>query len=297
MEMKGFAGGFYRISEWIMRLSAINLLWLFCSLPVVFLTFLQLIAFMNMEEVGSILVLAFNPFALASLAIAPFTFFPATAAMFSVARKWVTGDADVPLFRSFFRYFKENYKVSLLGGLVFELLYAVFLVNFQFYSSQQNWLGNLNLVFLVFLALLAAVALNYFCYVAHFDLPFRKLLRNSALITVAKLPNTISILVVNAAILYISFKPRLMFLAIFFTGSVVALFTFWSFHRMITKIQEKMAELEDDEPADAMNGDADRTAIAATEAEAAPAATGAPDRGLAPGGAMKDEPRDGRAGS
>jgi len=253
MELKGFAGGFYRISEWIMRLSAINLLWLFCSLPVVFLVFLQLLAVMGMEEIRTVYALAFNPFGLAALLVAPFTFFPATSAMFSVARKWVTGDADVPLFRSFFRYFKENYKPAMLGGFVFEFFYVVFLVNFQFYTDQTNWLGNLNLVFLVFLALLAAVVLNYFCYVAHFDLPFGKLLRNSALITVAKLPNTLSILIVNGALLYLSFKPRLMFLALFFTGSLTALYTFWSFHRMISKIQEKIAErqpAEGEGPAD-----------------------------------------------
>ena len=243
MELKGFAGGFYRMSEWIMRLSAINLLWILCSLPVAFLVFLQLMAVVNMEA-PNLFALAFNLFGLAALLVAPFTFFPATSAMFSVARKWVTGDADVPLFRSFFRYFRENYKPALLGGFVFELLYAVFLVNFQFYSEQTNWLGSLNLVFLVFLALLAAAALNYFCYVAHFDLPFGKLLRNSVLITIAKLPNTLSILIVNGALLYLSFKPRLMFLALFFTGSLVALFTFWSFHRMVTRIQEKIAERE-----------------------------------------------------
>lgn len=273
MEMKGLAGGFYRISEWIMRLSAINLLWLFCSLPVVFLTAMQLIAVMGIEEWGSIYVLAFNPFGLASLLIAPFTFFPATAAMFAVARKWVTGDADVPLFRSFFRYFKENYKAGLLGGFVFEFLYVVFLVNFQFYTDQTNWLANLNLVFLVFLALLAAAVLNYFCYVAHFDLPFGKLLRNSVLITIAKLPNTISILAVSGVILYISLQPRFLFLAIFFTGSVIAMFTFWSFHRMVTKIQEKIAEREEAERAAAEAAGGDGTGEA--EADGQPAASGA----------------------
>lgn len=270
MEMKGLAGGFYRISEWIMRLSAINLLWLLCSLPIVFLLFMQLVYASSIENWDSIYLLVFNPFGLASLVIAPFTFFPATAAMFSVARKWVTGDADVPLFRSFFRYFKENYKMSLLGGLVFEFLYVVFLVNFQFYTDQTNWLGNLNLVFLVFLFLLAAALLNYFCYVAHFDLPFRKLLRNSVLITIAKLPNTLTILVASGVLLYISLQPRFMFLAMFFTGSLIALFTFWSFHRMVTKIQEKIAEREEAEQAEAEKaGQAERDKTDAKQLEEA----------------------------
>lgn len=246
MEMKGLAGGFYRISEWIMRLSVINLLWLLCSLPVIFVAGSQLFWILQnqADETVTLWQFLFNPIV---LVLAPLTFFPATSAMFSVARKWVTGDVDVPLFRSFFRYFRENYKASLLGGLVFELLYVVFLVNFQFYSNQTNWLGNLNLVFLVFVVLLVAVVLNYFCYVAHFDLPFMKLLRNSVLITIAKLPNTLTILVINGLILYVSFRPKLLFLSFFFTGSVMAMFTFWSFNRMVNKIQEKIAEREEAE--------------------------------------------------
>lgn len=271
MEMKGLAGGFYRISEWIMRLSVINLLWLLVSIPVLFVAGSQLFWILeNQADETTLWSFLFNPIV---LVLAPLTFFPATSAMFSVARKWVTGDADVPLFRSFFRYFRENYKMSLLGGLVFELLYVVFLVNFQFYTNQTNWLGNLNLVFLVFLLLLVAVVFNFFCYVAHFDLPFAKLLRNSVLITIAKLPNTLTILVINGLILYISFRPKLLFLSFFFTGSVMAMFTFWSFNRMVSKIQQKIAEREEAE-AEATDEKSEAEAEAAT---GSPAEAGAKD--------------------
>ena len=37
MEMRGMMGGFYKISEWIMRLSVTNLLWIVCSLPIWYL--------------------------------------------------------------------------------------------------------------------------------------------------------------------------------------------------------------------------------------------------------------------
>lgn len=248
MEMKGLAGGFYRISEWIMRLAVINLLWLLCSFPVFFVWGSQLFLMLGAEpdETMTIWQLLFNPIV---LVLAPFTFFPSTSAMFSVARKWVTGDADVPLFKSFFRYFRENFKVSLLGGVLFELAYVVFLINIYFYISRTDWLSSLYLVFVVFIVLLFAVVLNFFCYTAHFDLPFRKLARNSVLITIAKLPNTISLLIINGFILYISFfvSERIWILAFFFTGSLMAMYTFWNFHRMVVKIQEKIAEREESE--------------------------------------------------
>ena len=100
--MRGLMGGFYRISEWIMRLAAINLLWVVCSIP---FAFIVLTAFVSEAS-------AFYSYMVIALIISPFTLFPATSAMFGVARKWVMGELDIPLFRTYFRIYKENYRQS-----------------------------------------------------------------------------------------------------------------------------------------------------------------------------------------
>lgn len=51
--------------------------------------------------------------------LAPLTLFPATSAMFTVVRKWVMGDTDTGVFRTFFKGYKENYKQSLIGGIFY----------------------------------------------------------------------------------------------------------------------------------------------------------------------------------
>src|SRR5690625_6342583 len=61
----GPMGGFYTLANWIMRLAYVNILWIAFSL------------------VGIIIL----------------GFFPATIGMFTVIRKWIQGDGDIPIFK------------------------------------------------------------------------------------------------------------------------------------------------------------------------------------------------------
>ncbi|WP_240353424.1 YesL family protein [Cohnella algarum] len=107
MEMRGMMGGFYKISEWIMRLSVTNVLWIVCSLPIWYMFLVLLQSETTDQFISTMILIAI---------LLPFTFFPATSAMFSVARKWVMGETDVPLFKTFFRNYKQNYLQAMLGG-------------------------------------------------------------------------------------------------------------------------------------------------------------------------------------
>ncbi|WP_078382470.1 YesL family protein [Sutcliffiella halmapala] len=72
----------YQLCEWILRLAYLNLLWIL--------------------------------FSIAGLII--FGVFPATTAAFTVARRWVNGESDMPLFRTFVdSYKKEFWKSQVLG--------------------------------------------------------------------------------------------------------------------------------------------------------------------------------------
>jgi uncharacterized membrane protein YesL len=244
MEMKGLMGGFYRISEWIMRLAGINLLWIICSLPFVFLMFSQLLYIAGQTEVayGSLYELLAGM--LIPLIVAPFTLFPATSAMFSVARKWAMGDGDIPIFKSYFRYYKSNYKQAMFGGLFFCITFVIIVINIQFYADQQTGFAVLNYIFLFLLALLGAAFFNFFCYMAHFEMNFWGILKNSLLFTIARPFNTLYMLFMNIAIIYISFF-RFTFLIPFFMGSLIAIVSFWGFLRSIQRIQDKAERLRE----------------------------------------------------
>jgi uncharacterized membrane protein YesL len=83
MDQKGLLGGFYQISEWIMKLAYVNLLWIFFTL------------------IGGII----------------FGAMPATVAAFTIARKWTMAKEDeIPVFKVFWEsYRREFFKSNLLG--------------------------------------------------------------------------------------------------------------------------------------------------------------------------------------
>lgn len=234
MEMKGMMGGLYRICEWVMRLSVINVLWVLCSIPI----FYFLIVLLNSQSLDQFI------FTLIIMGVlAPFTLFPATSAMFGVARKWVMGEEDAPLFKTFFRGYKENYVKSMLGGIIFALLIVLMIVNFQFYSSQESGLQLLSVLFIAFLLVIFISMFNFFSIVVHLEMKTLQVVKNALLITLGRPLTSILVTITNLFILYISFY-HFTFLIPFFMGSLIAYMTFFHFHRVFLKIKKKQEEYE-----------------------------------------------------
>ncbi|MGM0881183.1 MAG: YesL family protein [Bacillota bacterium] len=238
MEPRGLMGGFYRISEWIMRLSVINVLWLICSIPFVFFAWVLLMS-TDANQVYSALI--------AMAVIAPFTLFPATAAMFAVARKWVMGESDVALFKTFFRGYKENYKQSMLGGIIYTILLTIMIVDFIVYREQLNLLSY---IFIAFLVLLVVSLFNFFSMLVHYHMKTFQLLKNAVLITIGKPFRSLSTAIMSGAVMY--FSTKFTFLIPFFMGSIIAYLAFWNFHLIYQKLQEQAekARLAEEEEAE-----------------------------------------------
>lgn len=233
MEPRGLMGGFYRISEWIMRLAVINILWLVCSIPFVFMTWMLFLSGSvggtEAEMMGQVYM------TLIIMAIlAPFTLFPATAAMFTVARKWVTGEVDVPLFKTFFRGYKENYLQSMLGGIIYTILLAIMIVDFWVYREQLN---VLSYIFIAFLILLGVSLFNFFSMLVHYHMKTFQLLKNAVLITIGRPFRSLTTAIMAGAVLYIS--TRFTFLIPFFMGSIIAYLSYWNFNLIYQKLQDQ----------------------------------------------------------
>jgi uncharacterized membrane protein YesL len=241
MEMRGLMGGFYRISEWIMRFSVTNLLWIVCSAPF-FLLSLGLLG-IGQEDASDQL----KTMLIMMAVVAPFTFFPSTAAMFGMVRKWVMGEEDAPLFKTFFRSFKQNFLQSMLSGIIFTLLFTIIVVNYQFYLNLNNNYNVLSVFFIVFFIILMISLFNFFCVLSHMHMSTLALIKNAILITIGRPFTSLSIVLTNFAIMYISFFHFNLFLVFFFMGSMVAYMTFFYFYRMFLKIQAKQQELEEAE--------------------------------------------------
>lgn len=228
-------GGFYRISEWVMRLTVINLLWLVCSLPFFYFGLVLMVSpdvTVDMLKQGLVILGI----------LSPFTLVPATAAVFTVARKWVTGDEDVPLFKTYFRGYKENYKQSMLGGLFYLLLGVLLYVNYHFYGNQQGMLRVLSFLFITLFFIAAASFLNFLSIMVHFHMKFSQLLKNSFFITIGRPITSVSIVVTAGAILFFSYQ--FTFLIPFFVCSLIATASFWYFHRSYIKLQDQRERME-----------------------------------------------------
>jgi uncharacterized membrane protein YesL len=243
MEFRGLMGGFYRFTEWVMRLSVINVLWIICSIPFFILALMMWFA-ESMDMAKSILFLM--------AVISPITVVPATSAMFAVARKWVLGDEDVPLLKTYFRGYRDNFKQSLLGGIIHVIIFLILYVNYEFYRNMENMFSALSILFIFLIVLWAASLFYFFSLLTHMHMKILQVLKNSIMITIGRPLTTFLILITNFGIVLVSF--RFTFLFVFFSGSVMAFVTFWHFHRMFGKIQEKREELEKKEQEAAIEG-------------------------------------------
>ncbi|AIQ57758.1 YesL family protein [Paenibacillus borealis] len=241
MEFKGAMGGLYRITEWISRIAFSNILWALCSVPFLFAGIMKMIM-LGSEAGGPNEQITLN-WVLGVLA--PFTVFPATAALFTVVRKWVMGNTDVSTFRTFFQGYKENYFKSMLGGVIYTLLFVIMYVDVTVYMTQMANLKIVGILMLVLMIILFVSMFNFFSIVVHYQMTFKEVVTNSILLTIARPIRVFSTLIGSAVLLYIGLRyPVLYALCI---PTFVAMLAFFNFYATYNKLQlqvekKKLAE-------------------------------------------------------
>jgi uncharacterized membrane protein YesL len=229
MNAEGFFGGFYRISEWVTRIAAANLLWLLTSLPFVFFGAFSLVQKnVNFAFYGVV----------GAVVLAPFTLFPASAALFAVTRKWVLGELGLPKFRGFFDFYKSTWKKSMQGGLFYAPIFLILVLNIRFYTSVHTTFGSFAYYFfLVLLALCVIGMLNFFSLLAHIELPLKSYVRNSLLFGFVRPHLTVLQVLYMFGLGLISWKVKGLFL--FLPFSVSALLFYATFHRIYERLVAK----------------------------------------------------------
>ncbi|RBW70789.1 YesL family protein [Bacillus taeanensis] len=208
MQYSGLTGFLYRISEWSMRLAYVNLLWISFTL------------------VGLVL----------------FGLFPATAAMFAVIRKWVMGERDVPVFKTFYQAYKAEFlKINLFGYILAIIGYVLF-IDYQFFDSMEN--SSLHLLSYLFLTLLIFYGL-FLLYVfpvfVHYDIKTFQLIKNVFLVAISNPFSTVMMIVGSLLVFFITFSFSGLFL--FFSGSSLALLLMWSAYRAFIKIEHRLSKI------------------------------------------------------
>ncbi|MFB3160196.1 DUF624 domain-containing protein [Neobacillus sp. 179-J 1A1 HS] len=210
------------ILEWTSKLAGINLLWVLFNFPIAYLT-LSLFTVKEMWQIG---------FLIMTIAVlVPFIFFPATTAMFGIVRKWVMKE-EVPIFRFFWKYYKENYKRSLVGGLIFSVLWAIVGVDYYYFQTRIHLVSYLFLFLMVWLLL---ITLFFFAHTVHTDTKLGQGLKNVLILSIANPIYSIGLAISSIGILYVSFT-KLTFLLPFFTGGAISFLAFFAYNKVFTNI-------------------------------------------------------------
>ncbi|MEK3888746.1 YesL family protein [Bacillus sp. FSL K6-3431] len=181
-------GKLYQLSEWAMKLALVNLLWLLYSV----------------------------------LGLLIFSLFPATSAMFYIIRKWLIGETEIPLWKTFHQQFKSDFKQINIIGVLFFLIGLLLFIDVRFFISSHNPLLNIAGIFVLLVVFIYAACLIYiFPIYVHYQLRTLEYLKSSFIIALGR-PIQTFLMILGVAVIGLLFKsvPGLI---PFFSGSFSAL--------------------------------------------------------------------------
>lgn len=220
---KGISGGLYLVTEWIMKFSLANVYWLLFNIPIMVVL---LFASLTDPADGILLFLILIAF------MVPPVFFPATSALFALVREYIIKESTPNnIFKSYLTYYKENYKRSVLGGLILTPIWVIWIADIYY-------LFEINAVFFYMLLALGMIlyvfTINFFSVTVHYYFSFKTSFKNTFLITLSSPILFLAIAISSGVILYISIG-MVRFLLVFFTFTLIAFFAFAAFYRNYLK--------------------------------------------------------------
>lgn len=225
-QSSGIRGGLYAISEWIMKFSLTNLQWALFNLPVALL----LLSILNIGDRQELWYLL-PPLIL----FLPFVFFPATTALFAKAREWVRNDQKETPDRSYLWYYKENYKNSLIAGIVLTILWTILVADIYYFSTTSPLLMN---IFFILGILLFVFTINFFSVMVHFEMSVKDYMKQALMTTFVSPVLFLTVAITAGFILAVSLYIFPLIIPIF-TGSIIAFLSFSAFYRLYLKLNNK----------------------------------------------------------
>src|SRR5699024_8412175 len=202
--MTSFANKSYRFAEWITRLAYVNLLWIIFSL----------------------------------LGMVVFGFSPATAAMFAVVRKWVSGDDDVPVFQTFWSTYRKEFVESNILGILLAVVGYLIYIEFSILRSQESvvyFVASYGVI--AQLILYFIIVMYFFPIFVHFKLKLFDYIKWPFIIGIGHPIMTIFLAVVTNVLMYVVMHT-VPILAFFFGGSVTAFILTWGISKTFSAYEK-----------------------------------------------------------
>lgn len=168
------------------------------------------------------------------------TIFPATTALYSVVRKWVTEGTDVGAVQLFYISFKDNFKKSFVIGFLWFIAGSILFVDL-FIVFQTEFTGKYFVfVLLSFSTILYLFTSIYVFFVmVQYELSIKNIIKNALILAVSRLFHTLLCLAIIAGAIILTYYFK-MFFIIF--GSMLAFVLYFIFHKLDAAITtEKFA--------------------------------------------------------
>ncbi len=164
--------------------------------------------------------------------------FPATAATFTVVRKWITGYPDVAIFKTFWRAFRDSLKGANIIGYILLVFGYILYLDFLFITISENDHTLLLTIPFLFISILFTLTVMYvFPVYVYYDMKILQVLKSAFFIMILNPLSTFVMILGMFGILFVLWQFQ--GLAIFFSLSILAIALMMPAHRPLKKIQEK----------------------------------------------------------
>ncbi|MCT2537042.1 YesL family protein [Aquibacillus koreensis] len=198
----------FAATEWIAKFAYINLLWMLFTI------------------VGLVI----------------FGFYPSTIAMFTIMRKWIMGNSDLAVFKTFWNTFKKEFLKSNLLGLFITIVGIIIYINLQYMQLNRGTLMELTHIPLYLFIIVFALTLLYlFPVYVHYDVSLFQMFKNALLIMFINPLYNIAMIAGIAITLYaLYYIPGTLF---FFGGSLVGFLVMATCFQAFQKVDQKKQQL------------------------------------------------------
>lgn len=170
------------------------------------------------------------------------TIFPATTALYSVVRKWITEGTEVGAIQLFFTSFRENFKKSFIIGL-FWLIAGLILYFDLSVLFQIEFTGRFFVFILLAFSTMLYVFISIYVFfvLVQYELSIIHTIKNALILSVSRLLHTLLFLIIIAGGLILTYYFN--FLMIIF-GSMLAFILYYIFHNLDNALTAKKSVTE-----------------------------------------------------
>lgn len=164
--------------------------------------------------------------------------FPATAATFAISRKWVNGETDIPVVKTFWKYYKKEFVTSNLLGYILSIVAYILYLDFVFLTvSPSNAVYLLTIPFVLIAFIFTLTVLYAFPVFVYYDMKLFQVLKSSFFIMLLHPLQTLTMVIGCLGLIVILWTFQAF--SIFFGPAVLAIIIMMPAHKAFQKVKDK----------------------------------------------------------